>query len=62
MVGEVGAHGERYFAPAAAWAGAEENRVPQRFVFDGPYSYERNPLHVTDFASATNSPAIATHG
>ena len=24
--------------------------MPQRFVFDGPYSYERNPLYVTDFA------------
>jgi hypothetical protein len=31
-------------------SGAEENRVPQRLVVEGPYRHARIPLYVTDFA------------
>jgi protein-S-isoprenylcysteine O-methyltransferase Ste14 len=40
-------------------AGAEENRVPQRLVVEGPYRYVRNPLYVTDFALILGTSLLA---
>jgi protein-S-isoprenylcysteine O-methyltransferase Ste14 len=40
-------------------AGAEENRVPQRLVIEGPYRYVRNPLYVTDFALILGTALLA---
>jgi protein-S-isoprenylcysteine O-methyltransferase Ste14 len=40
-------------------SGAEENRVPQRLVVEGPYRYVRNPLYVTDFALILGTALLA---
>jgi protein-S-isoprenylcysteine O-methyltransferase Ste14 len=40
-------------------AGAEENRVPQRLVVEGPYRFVRNPLYVTDFALILGTALLA---
>jgi len=40
-------------------AGAEENRVPQRLVVEGPYRHVRNPLYVTDFALILGTTILA---
>ena len=40
-------------------AGAEENRVPQRLVVEGPYRHVRNPLYVTDFALILGAALLA---
>jgi len=42
-------------------AGAEENRVPQRLVVEGPYRYVRNPLYVTDFALILGTALLASN-
>jgi protein-S-isoprenylcysteine O-methyltransferase Ste14 len=44
------------FSPGA---GAEENRVPQRLVVEGPYRYVRNPLYATDFALILGTALLA---
>ena len=41
-------------------AGAEENRVPQRLVVEGPYRHVRNPLYVTDFALILGTALLAS--
>src|SRR5215210_6168040 len=40
-------------------SGAEENRVPQRLVIEGPYRHVRNPLYVTDFALILGTALLA---
>ncbi len=40
-------------------SGAEENRVPQRLVVEGPYRHVRNPLYVTDFALILGTALLA---
>jgi protein-S-isoprenylcysteine O-methyltransferase Ste14 len=40
-------------------AGAEENRVPQRLVVEGPYRHVRNPLYVTDFSLILGTALLA---
>ncbi len=43
-------------------AGAEENRVPQRLVVEGPYRYVRNPLYVTDLALILSAASLPRAG
>jgi protein-S-isoprenylcysteine O-methyltransferase Ste14 len=40
-------------------AGAEENRVPQRLVVEGPYRHVRNPLYISDFALILGTALLA---
>ena len=40
-------------------AGAEENRVPQRLVVEGPYRHVRNPLYVTDVSLILSTALLA---
>jgi protein-S-isoprenylcysteine O-methyltransferase Ste14 len=40
-------------------AGAEENRVPQRLVVEGPYRHVRNPLYVTDVSLILGTALLA---
>ena len=47
---------EALFPPGS---GAEENRVPQRLVVEGPYRHVRNPLYVTDFALILGTALLA---
>lgn len=43
-------------------SGAEDYRVPQRLVIEGPYRHVRNPLYVTDFALILGTALLANDG